>query len=70
LADFEGSVVVAFIFIGLALSVGVFIYAWMASAGLPKVVAAPMGLVSFLVIIAALFGIPAVVIAAIKAISK
>lgn len=53
----------------VALFAGALVYGWMMSAGLPSVVAGPIGVFSFLVVIAALFGITGVVIAAIKAIS-
>jgi hypothetical protein len=42
----------------------------MTSAGLPTIIAAPIGVVSFLVIVAALFGITGVVITAIKVIGN
>ena len=52
----------------LSLSIGGVVYVWMMSAGLPSIVAGPIGVFSFLVMIAAFFGIAGVVIAAIKAI--
>jgi len=70
LEDYEEVIVTVLAFIAIALFVGVFVYVWMASAGLPTIIAAPIGVVSFLVIIAALFGIAGVVIAAIKVIGE
>jgi len=64
----EEEAVIAIILVFVSLLVGGLIYVWMVSAGLPNVVAAPIGMVSFLVVIAALFGITGVVVAAIKVI--
>jgi hypothetical protein len=52
-----------------ALSIGGIVYAWMVSARLPTIIAGPIGVFSFLVVLAAFFGITGVVIVAIKAIS-
>jgi hypothetical protein len=53
----------------VALLIGVIVYVWMASAGLPTIIAGPIGAFSFLTLLAAFFGIVGVVVAAIKAIS-
>lgn len=54
----------------VALLGGLIVFVWMSAAGIPSFIAAPSGVFSFLVLIAAFFGIGAVVIAAIKAISN
>lgn len=68
--DEEERVIVAILLVIISLFMGVIVYAWMMSAGLPKIIAAPIGVISFLTVLAAFFGIIDVVIAAIKAISK
>lgn len=55
---------VAFVFISLL--GGLFVYVWMVNAGLPTILAGPIGVIAFFVIVAALFGIGDVVIEAIR----
>lgn len=66
----EEAVAVAIGLVVFSLLIGVVVYAWMASAGLPTIIAAPMGLTAFFVVLAVFFGITAVIVAAIKAISR
>jgi len=56
-------------YVGIALFAGILVYGWMVAAGLPRIIAAPMGLISFFVVLAALFkGIEDVISDAINAI--
>lgn len=68
--DDEEQIIVLIALVFVALLTGGIVYAWMVSAGLPNIIAGPIGVFSFLVVLAAFFGgIGDVVIAAIEAIS-
>ena len=47
--DYKEAIITAVAFVLIVLFVGVFIYGWMISAGLPTMIAGPMGLISFFV---------------------
>lgn len=64
----EEKILWAIVLVFTALLVGLIVHVWMVSAGIPSFIAAPIGVVAFFVVIAALFGIVGVVIAAIEAI--
>lgn len=66
----EQSAVYSILLALVALVIGFIVYAWMKSAQIPEIVAAPIGFYSFLALLAAFFGIGGVVIAIVKAVSK
>jgi len=60
------SILLAFV----ALIIGLIVFAWMKSAQMPDIIAAPIGLYSFLALLAAFFSIGGVITVIVKAISK
>jgi hypothetical protein len=68
--DDQETVVAAIVLAFVALILGLIVYGWMVSAGLPTIIAAPIGVFSFLTILAAFFGIASLVAVVVKAISE